>query len=47
MNRLFTYLVNWKNNPHASFAIYGAALAEVLKIWLPHYAEQLAGRRRS
>jgi hypothetical protein len=46
MNRLFTYVVNWKNNPHASFAIYGAALAEVLKIWLPHYAEQLAGTQK-
>ena len=46
MKTLFSYVSNWKNNPHAALAIYGAATAEILKIWLPHYAEQLAGTQK-
>lgn len=46
MNSILTNLMNFKNNSHASFAIYGAALIEVLKIWLPHYETQLSGTQK-
>ncbi|MFO1487955.1 MAG: hypothetical protein U1F65_05720 [Verrucomicrobiota bacterium] len=46
MNTVLTNLMNLRNNPHAAFSIYGAALIEILKLWLPHYESQLAGTQK-
>jgi hypothetical protein len=46
MNSVFGNLMNFRNNPHASWSIYGAALIEILKIWFPHYDSQLSGTQK-
>ena len=46
MNKILENLMTFKNNPHASYAIYGAAAIEVLKVWLPAHAAQLADTQK-
>lgn len=47
MNTLLSNLMDFKNNPHASYAIWGAIILEMLKIWLPPgHEEQIAATQK-
>ncbi len=46
MNKILANLMTFKNNPHASASIYVAAGIEILKVFFPAHAAQLADTQK-